>query len=251
MIPQPRRRSLRNIHPNSHYVKEEHYTYANPDISLSHEVASCYEQFSGHYTSPTYSAPGDRRAMWTDSSDQKYTSATREEELDGSEDVVEDEDEDEEEEDDDNFDDNDFMSIEDKMAQTKKGLYRCSHCPQKFATMYLFWEHIKHKNLPRPYKCTKASCPWSLVGFPNRNECSRHVKHQHDQARGFSCVYSWCLKKFHRKDSRNRHIKLVHQKPDSRLNRKLDKKRKEEEARERRRAEGTKGRRSLKTRNKR
>ncbi|KAK7205604.1 hypothetical protein BZA70DRAFT_295378 [Myxozyma melibiosi] len=139
--------------------------------------------------------------------------------------------------------DDDSIPIETKMAQTKKGMYRCSHCSRKYATMYLFWEHIEQEKLPRPFKCTKKSCPWSLVGFPNRNECSRHIRHQHEQARGFSCSYAWCTKKFHRKDSQNRHIKLVHQKPDSRLNRKIDKKRREEEARERKRLEsGKRGR---------
>ncbi|ODQ73656.1 hypothetical protein LIPSTDRAFT_104182 [Lipomyces starkeyi NRRL Y-11557] len=53
----------------------------------------------------------------------------------------------------------------------------------------------------------------------------------------YSCSYSWCPKKFPRKDSRNRHEKLVHEKPDSRLNRKLEKKRMEDEAKARRLAE--------------
>ncbi|KAJ8099821.1 hypothetical protein POJ06DRAFT_238581 [Lipomyces tetrasporus] len=80
------------------------------------------------------------------------------------------------------------------------------------------------------------SCPWSRVGFPNRNECNRHIKHQHAGSM-YACSYSWCPKKFPRKDSRNRHEKLVHEKPDSRLNRKLEKKRMEEEAKTRRLAE--------------
>ncbi|KAK9448583.1 uncharacterized protein V1518DRAFT_417628 [Limtongia smithiae] len=124
-----------------------------------------------------------------------------------------------------------------KMTRTKKGLFRCSHCTNKFATMDLFNQHINMENLDRPFKCTEATCPWSLVGFPNRNECSRHIKHQHDPAK-YSCSYSWCCNKaFPRKDSRNRHEKLVHEKPGSRLNKKLEKQRIEQELRQRKREE--------------
>ncbi|KAK9470937.1 uncharacterized protein V1510DRAFT_355493, partial [Dipodascopsis tothii] len=105
------------------------------------------------------------------------------------------------------------------MAKTKKGVYRCNHCAGTYTTMELFHQHILAEKVGRPFKCSEPSCPWSTVGFPNRNECSRHIKHQHEEAK-YACSYPWCTKKFVRKDSRNRHEKLVHEKPDSRLNRK-------------------------------
>ncbi|KAK9458987.1 uncharacterized protein V1516DRAFT_666640 [Lipomyces oligophaga] len=116
----------------------------------------------------------------------------------------------------------------------KKGLYRCTHCPKKFPTLDLFYNHIEEEKIERPFKCKVAKCPWSKVGFPNRNECSRHIKHQHSKS-GYKCTYEWCTKTFPRKDSRNRHEKLVHERPTSRLNRKIAKARAQHEARERKR----------------
>ncbi|KAK9457869.1 hypothetical protein V1511DRAFT_491095 [Dipodascopsis uninucleata] len=133
-----------------------------------------------------------------------------------------------------------------KMTRNKKGVYKCNHCSEKFNTMEQFYTHISTANVARPFKCTDQSCPWSRVGFPNRNECSRHIKHQHHGAR-YACSYEWCTKKFPRKDSRNRHEKLVHEKPDSRLNRKLMRRRLEEEKKMARNIESVSGLRRLKS----
>ncbi|KAK9480535.1 hypothetical protein V1514DRAFT_271310, partial [Lipomyces japonicus] len=113
----------------------------------------------------------------------------------------------------------DERMFEQNMTRTKKGVYRCNHCPKKFNTMEQFNTHIETEGVERPFKCTTLACPWSKVGFPNRNECRRHIKHQHEGAT-FSCTYAFCNKTFPRNDSRNRHEKLVHEKPDSRLNKK-------------------------------
>ncbi|KAK9469555.1 hypothetical protein V1512DRAFT_256540 [Lipomyces arxii] len=132
----------------------------------------------------------------------------------------------------------DEEDMERKMTQSKKGVYRCNHCSDKFNTMEQFYNHIAAQGVDRQYKCTVLSCPWSRVGFPNRNECNRHIKHQHAGSM-YPCPYELCTKKFPRKDSRNRHVKLVHEKPDSRLNMKLERKRIEAEARLRRTAESS------------
>ncbi|KAK9496061.1 hypothetical protein V1508DRAFT_378648 [Lipomyces doorenjongii] len=203
----PRRRSARQ--------------FVDPDISHSLQTMPYHGDFVDpgalHEFLPTLALPSGHNTQW---SAQQYSE----------EEGIDDDDSQEADEDDDE-------SMEDKMARSKKGVYRCNHCPEKFNTMEQFYNHIEAEGVDRPFKCSETSCPWSRVGFPNRNECNRHIKHQHAGSM-YSCSYSWCPKKFPRKDSRNRHEKLVHEKPDSRLNRKLEKKRMEDEAKARRLAEG-------------
>ncbi|CAN6604699.1 hypothetical protein TRVA0_002S04544 [Trichomonascus vanleenenianus] len=108
-----------------------------------------------------------------------------------------------------------------RVIGTKKGVFRCSHCGDKFPRLIQFAAHIDEAHVPRPFPCSDRSCPWSIIGFSKRSENSRHMKHQHAPHRLYGCEYATCLKSFSRKDSLKRHLMLVHDNSMSRRNKKL------------------------------
>ncbi|ODQ66470.1 hypothetical protein NADFUDRAFT_82283 [Nadsonia fulvescens var. elongata DSM 6958] len=99
----------------------------------------------------------------------------------------------------------------------KKGVYRRSHCTQRFRGIEELACHLDEQDIHRPYKCSKESCPWSILGFSKRGEWWRHLKHQHKNIQYF-CPFDGCNRSFSRKDSYQRHLKGVHENVNSRFN---------------------------------
>ncbi|KAK9434387.1 hypothetical protein V1505DRAFT_396821 [Lipomyces doorenjongii] len=104
----PRRRSARQ--------------FVDPDISHSLQTMPYHGDFVDpgalHEFLPTLALPSGHNTQW---SAQQYSE----------EEGIDDDDSQEADEDDDE-------SMEDKMARSKKGVYRCNHCPEKFNTMEQF-----------------------------------------------------------------------------------------------------------------
>lgn len=119
----------------------------------------------------------------------------------------------------------------------KRGSYRCNHCPEMFTTILEYAEHMDEFGIRRKYKCPFSHCPWKILGLPGRSDLRRHCAIQHkdnldDCLRNSlnlrdniytttPCPHPYCLKTFKRKDAYNRHISIVHSKPDSRFNKRL------------------------------
>ncbi|KAA8912242.1 hypothetical protein TRICI_003571 [Trichomonascus ciferrii] len=92
----------------------------------------------------------------------------------------------------------------------KKGKYSCTHCTQKFRTLRDLAAHIDEERIHRPHSCNEPNCPWSIIGFSKRSECSRHTKYQHQTKTKYRCQVEHCQKTFTRKDSLRRHTNLIH-----------------------------------------
>ncbi|CAK7897632.1 hypothetical protein CAAN1_04S00826 [[Candida] anglica] len=125
--------------------------------------------------------------------------------------------------------------------ESKKGNYKCSHCSQAFATLLEFATHLDQFKVRRVHLCPVDDCPWSIIGLQRKAELRRHCISQHF-SRGrvihhegdqqfidsetelqmvnllYSCNEENCKKHFYRKDSLQRHQKLVHSNKDSKFN---------------------------------
>lgn len=112
---------------------------------------------------------------------------------------------------------NESPKVLDTILKTKKkGIYKCSHCSTHFANFLKLAEHYDEFNIRKEFHCPEEECPWHVLGLPNKNELTRHIKSQH-RPRLFACRMG-CESKFHRADTRNRHEKQVHLNINSRLN---------------------------------
>ena len=123
------------------------------------------------------------------------------------------------------------------MKKQKRGSYRCNHCPEMFSTILEYAEHMDMFGIRRKYHCPFIDCPWKILGLPGRSDLRRHCAIQHkdqlsDDLRTSlnlkddvyittRCPNKYCGKAFRRKDAYNRHIAIVHNRPDSRFNKRL------------------------------
>ncbi|SCU90867.1 LADA_0F06832g1_1 [Lachancea dasiensis] len=134
---------------------------------------------------------------------------------------------------------NDLPLMEALSKRVKRGYYRCAHCPKMFSNVLDYARHIDDFEIQRDYKCPFVLCPWKILGLPRRPELRRHcaIQHKleippelkHSLKLGESdfpimgCPSPFCEKKFFRRDSYVRHVAMVHDKVDSRFNRRLAK----------------------------
>ncbi|GMM53822.1 Rme1 protein [Maudiozyma humilis] len=123
------------------------------------------------------------------------------------------------------------------MKKQKRGSYRCNHCPEMFSTILQYAEHMDRFGIRRKYHCPFIDCPWKILGLPGRSDLRRHCAIQHkdqlspelrsslnlkdDVYVTTRCPNKYCGKSFRRKDAYNRHIAIVHNRPDSRFNKRL------------------------------
>lgn len=122
----------------------------------------------------------------------------------------------------------------------KKGNFKCSHCTLNFTNLMEFAQHLDENDVRRPHLCPVEDCPWSVVGLPRKVDLRRHCMLQHF-LRGklneddplmstetksqmvrllYSCDEPRCGKHFYRRDSLQRHQRLVHFNENSSFNRK-------------------------------
>lgn len=94
------------------------------------------------------------------------------------------------------------------MQVGKKGLYCCTHCPEKYPTLIEYAQHLDSIQMVRSFRCEYEDCPWHYTGFEKRPHWRRHVKAQHGTRQ--SCSFPGCTKVFSRKDSLRRHYRNVH-----------------------------------------
>lgn len=94
------------------------------------------------------------------------------------------------------------------MQVGKKGLYCCTHCPEKYPTLIEYAQHLDSIRMIRSFRCEYDDCPWHYIGFEKRPHWRRHVKAQHGTRQ--SCSFPGCTKVFSRKDSLRRHYRNVH-----------------------------------------
>ncbi|KAL7663222.1 hypothetical protein ABC855_g3951 [[Candida] zeylanoides] len=130
----------------------------------------------------------------------------------------------------------------------KKGNFKCSHCTLNFTNLMEFAQHLDENDVRRPHLCPVEDCPWSVVGLPRKVDLRRHCMSQHF-LRGklneddplmstetksqmvrllYSCDEPRCGKHFYRRDSLQRHQRLVHFNENSSFNRKWNMKGKTE-----------------------
>lgn len=123
--------------------------------------------------------------------------------------------------------------------KVKRGYYRCAHCPKMFSSVLDYAKHIDEFNIRREYKCPFKLCPWKILGLPRRPELRRHcaIQHKTEIPRELKsvlklcdsdfpimeCPSPYCNKKFYRRDSYARHVSMVHEKTESRFNKRLAK----------------------------
>lgn len=121
--------------------------------------------------------------------------------------------------------------------RVKRGYYRCAHCPKMFSNVLEYAKHIDEFEIQRDYKCPFVLCPWKILGLPRRPELRRHCAIQHKMEIPkelkstlklgetdfpiMECTSPYCDKKFYRRDSYARHVAMVHDKADSRFNKRL------------------------------
>lgn len=122
----------------------------------------------------------------------------------------------------------------------KKGIFKCSHCAEFFPTLYMLAQHFDEHKVARYFQCPFKGCVWNILGLPRRAEVRRHCSSQHSTKIEFErcnenrlnatpttnvekiiCSHENCSRVFKRKDSLQRHIKLVHDNPHSRFNKRL------------------------------
>ncbi|CEP63979.1 Rme1p LALA0_S09e06898g [Lachancea lanzarotensis] len=134
---------------------------------------------------------------------------------------------------------NDKPLMEALSKRVKRGYYRCAHCPKMFSSLLDYAKHIDEFQIQRDYKCPFVLCPWKILGLPRRPELRRHCAIQHKMEIPpelksslklgesdfpiMECPSPYCDKTFFRRDSYARHVAMVHDKVDSRFNKRLNK----------------------------
>ncbi|CCE64890.1 hypothetical protein TPHA_0J00670 [Tetrapisispora phaffii CBS 4417] len=119
----------------------------------------------------------------------------------------------------------------------KRGYYKCTHCPETFASIFEYAKHMDSFGIRREYKCPFELCPWKILGLPRRSDLRRHCAIQHKDELSdtlkkelnlndemypiLDCPHQYCDKTFIRKDSYNRHFSIVHKEANSRFNKRL------------------------------
>lgn len=116
----------------------------------------------------------------------------------------------------------------------------CSHCNDDFKSLLLLAEHFDKHKLTTAHKCPFDSCPFNLIGFSRKADLRRHCLTNHFEKGKltqsinqnvklvlnnliYSCKMDNCGKNFYRKDSLQRHLKLVHENENSKFNKKMKK----------------------------
>lgn len=102
-----------------------------------------------------------------------------------------------------------------------RGTQGCGReCDAKFSTLITFAKHIDkvHDSNFRPFLCPHPRCPWAIIGFHERSECTRHIRTKHYKAM-YACDYAGCNKVYNRSDAFRRHVRQAHVNPQSRYNR--------------------------------
>lgn len=106
---------------------------------------------------------------------------------------------------------------------------QCFHCDTIFKTYTLLVDHYEKFNLYKnlKYKCPLNLCPFHLIGFNKKLVVRKHIVSQHfnKKTQKLSCKSSFdeanlisqmiytcktCRKVFYRKDSLQRHYRLIH-----------------------------------------
>lgn len=116
----------------------------------------------------------------------------------------------------------------------------CTHCNQRFDSILQLGHHFDKYKVVTPHKCPFDSCPYFLIGFSRKAELRRHCLTKHFEKGKltqsinqnikqvlnnliYSCKIDNCGKNFYRKDSLQRHLKLVHANENSKFNKKMKK----------------------------
>lgn len=102
-----------------------------------------------------------------------------------------------------------------------RGTQGCGRdCDAKFTNLVDFAKHVDetHDANFRPFLCPRERCPWAIIGFHERSECTRHIRTKHYKAM-YSCEFQGCSKVYNRSDAFRRHVRQAHANPGSRFNR--------------------------------
>lgn len=116
----------------------------------------------------------------------------------------------------------------------------CTHCNDEFESLLLLAEHFDKYKLTTAHKCPFDSCPFFMIGFTRKADLRRHCLTKHFEKGKltqsinknikqvlnnliYSCKIDNCGKNFYRKDSLQRHLKLVHKNENSKFNKKMKK----------------------------
>lgn len=116
----------------------------------------------------------------------------------------------------------------------------CTHCDHSFENIWDLASHFEEFKINTAHKCPFDLCPFHLIGFSRKADLRRHCFQKHsekvkskDTINGdvknilnnliYSCKFENCQKNFYRKDSLQRHLKLVHENENSKFNKKLKK----------------------------
>lgn len=102
-----------------------------------------------------------------------------------------------------------------------RGTQGCGReCGAKFTNLVDFAKHVDetHDTSFRPFLCPRERCPWAIIGFHERSECTRHIRTKHYKAM-YSCEFQGCSKVYNRSDAFRRHVRQAHANPGSRFNR--------------------------------
>lgn len=116
----------------------------------------------------------------------------------------------------------------------------CTHCDHSFESIWDLASHFEEFKINTAHKCPFDLCPFHLIGFSRKADLRRHCFQKHsekvkskDSISGdiknilnnliYSCKFENCKKNFYRKDSLQRHLKLVHENENSKFNKKLKK----------------------------
>lgn len=131
------------------------------------------------------------------------------------------------------------IEFPEQSLQTKKPI-ACSHCDYTAPNILELAKHFDKFRINAGHKCPFETCPFNFIGFTRKAELRRHCISSHFE-RGklnestnqsvktvlsnlvYSCKFPNCGKNFYRKDSLQRHLKLVHENENSKFNKKLKK----------------------------
>lgn len=119
-------------------------------------------------------------------------------------------------------------------------LILCTHCNQRFDSILQLGHHFDKYKVVTHHKCPFDSCPYFFIGFARKAELRRHCLTNHFEKGKltqsinqnikqvlnnliYSCKIDNCGKNFYRKDSLQRHLKLVHENENSKFNKKMKK----------------------------